>query len=256
VSVSDTLDHLKHELAVASRILDVSGATSAFGHISVRLPGEDAFLIPAARAAGLVRPEDILVVGLDGQRRAGDGTMFVETPIHAAAYRLRPDAQSVAHTHPEMCVALSVADVEPYPVHMTAYRYYDGVPIHPEGRMLTNAAMAEAAVAAMGDRNAVLLKWHGAIVVGPALHWACLGAVLLEYNARLLVHARQLGATTWFPREHSLEMFAAYEGDEGTSAYHREWDYWVERVRQVHGGDLFHLHGAYEPVSPRVLRPD
>jgi len=115
---------------------------------------------------------------------------------------------------------------------------------------------AEAAVAAMEGRNAVLLKWHGAIVVGPTLHWTCLGAVLLEYNARLLFQARLMGDAEFFPRQHSLEMFAAYEGHEGTQAYHREWDYWVERVRRAQGGELFGLYGNYDPVSPRVLRPD
>ncbi|MBX5490262.1 MAG: class II aldolase/adducin family protein [Chloroflexi bacterium] len=254
---AETIARLKHELALASRILDVSGATSAFGHISVRLPGEDAFLIPAARAAALVRPEDILVVGLDGRLREGEGVLFVETPIHAAAYRLRPEVQSVAHTHPEWAITVGLGDEPMYPVHMTACRYFDGVPVHPEGRMLTNAAMAETAIHAMAGRNAVLLKWHGAIVVGPTLHWTCLGAVLLEYNARLLARARQMGISpASFPREHALEMFAAYEGHEGSPAYHREWDYWVERVRRAQGGELFALHGEYQPVSPRNLRPD
>ena len=239
------LEHLKREVALASRILDVSGATSAFGHISVRLPGEDAFLIPAARAAGLVRPEDVLVVGLDGKRRAGEGLMFSETAIHVAAYRARPEVQSVAHTHPEICVMLSVVDTELRPCHLNGYRYYDGVPVHPEGRLLTTATMADAAVAALGHRNAVLLKWHGAIVVGPSLYWTCLGAVRLELNARIQHGAMQVGTPTFFPTEQARQMHELLEGDPASTAYHRDWDYWIEQVAQKHGGDVFRVHGDY-----------
>jgi ribulose-5-phosphate 4-epimerase/fuculose-1-phosphate aldolase len=245
VNAAESIEQLKHNVALASRILDVSGATSAFGHISMRLPGEDAFLLSCARAVGLVRPDDVLVIGLDGVRRSGEGLMFSETAIHAAAYRARPDVQSVAHTHPEMCVSLSVADEELRPCHMTAYRYYDGVAIHPEGRMLTTAVMADAAVAAMGNRNAILLKWHGAIVVGPSLYWTCLGAVQLEFAARIQYQAHQVGQPSFFAREHAHEMYEQLEGARDTTAYHREWDYWVERVRAASGDDVFRLHGAY-----------
>ncbi len=171
--------------------------------------------------------------------------MFSETAIHAAAYRARPDVQSVAHTHPEMCVTLSVTDHELHPCHMTAYRYYDGVPIHPEGRLLTDAALAAPAIQVLGARNAVLLKWHGAIVVGPSLHWTCLGAIQLEFNARLQYQAHQVGRPTFFPRAHALEMYAKLEGQAGSTAYHRDWDYWVERVRRAHGGELFPVYGEY-----------
>jgi ribulose-5-phosphate 4-epimerase/fuculose-1-phosphate aldolase len=166
VNAAESIEQLKHDLALASRILDVSGATSAFGHISVRLPGEDAFLLSCARAAGLVRPDDILVIGLD-------------------------------------------------------------------------------AVDAMGNRNAILLKWHGAIVVGPSLYWTCLGAVQLEFAARIQYQAHQIGRPSFFPREHTREMYEQLEGARDTTAYYREWDYWVERVRAASGDDVFRLHGAY-----------
>ena len=54
--------HLKDELTLASRILANEDLAQGFGHISVRVPGTDRFLIPRLMSPALVQPQDIIQV--------------------------------------------------------------------------------------------------------------------------------------------------------------------------------------------------
>ena len=56
---------IRENLVLANRILDKTGLTVPFGHVSVRAPGSDRLLISRAIAPGLVRDEDLLVVDFD-----------------------------------------------------------------------------------------------------------------------------------------------------------------------------------------------
>jgi ribulose-5-phosphate 4-epimerase/fuculose-1-phosphate aldolase len=57
----DAFAELRHELAVANRILANEGIIDAFGHISVRNPrNPDRYFISRHRASELVEPSDIL----------------------------------------------------------------------------------------------------------------------------------------------------------------------------------------------------
>ncbi|MBV8240265.1 MAG: class II aldolase/adducin family protein, partial [Hyphomicrobiales bacterium] len=55
----DAFAELRHELAVANRILANEGIIDAFGHISVRNPkNPDRYFISRHRACELVEPSD------------------------------------------------------------------------------------------------------------------------------------------------------------------------------------------------------
>ena len=55
-------NELIEKLVMANRILDKTGLTVPFGHVSVREPGSDRLLISRAIAPGLVKDEDLLLV--------------------------------------------------------------------------------------------------------------------------------------------------------------------------------------------------
>ncbi|MGA6969250.1 MAG: class II aldolase/adducin family protein, partial [Xanthobacteraceae bacterium] len=59
--MADPLAALRHELAVANRILANEGIIDAFGHISARNPRDpNRYFIARHRASELVEPSDIL----------------------------------------------------------------------------------------------------------------------------------------------------------------------------------------------------
>ena len=78
------------KLAMANRILFDQGVVDGFGHISVRHDkSPDHFLLSCNRAPGLVRPEDILSYGLNGDLAVlSDKRSYVERFIHSEIYRV------------------------------------------------------------------------------------------------------------------------------------------------------------------------
>src|SRR5262245_34328939 len=68
VPVPDTLAQVRHELAVANRILAPEGVLDAFGHVSVRHPDDPGrYLLSRSRGPELVEPSDILEFTLDSE---------------------------------------------------------------------------------------------------------------------------------------------------------------------------------------------
>ena len=58
--------NLRHELAVANRILAHEGVIDAFGHVSLRHPDDPGrYFLSRSRAPELVEPDDILEFDLD-----------------------------------------------------------------------------------------------------------------------------------------------------------------------------------------------
>ena len=96
------MDNLKGLLVTACRILANEGLTDAFGHISVRIPGTDKFLIPPFASLALVQESDLLTLNLEGKVVEGSKIPNREVYIHSECYRRRPDVGSVCHTHSPM----------------------------------------------------------------------------------------------------------------------------------------------------------
>ena len=102
-------DRLRELLAAAHRVLYHQGLVDYLGHCSVRVPGTDRVLIkpkhsPNVRGLGSLRPEDMVVIDLDGNLVDAGAAGATEGPpaecfIHTEIYRARPDVSAVVHTH-------------------------------------------------------------------------------------------------------------------------------------------------------------
>jgi len=83
----------------AGKFLDSKGwvpATS--GNISVRVDQERVAITASGRHKGRLKPEDILLVDLEG-RPLQDKKPSAETLLHTLLYRIFPTASAVVHTH-------------------------------------------------------------------------------------------------------------------------------------------------------------
>ena len=81
----------------AWRFLYRRGFIEGFGHISVRPPGADRFMITRHSLAMNAKPEDFVVIDLDGHKLEGAGQVPGEYPIHLEILRARPDVGCVIH---------------------------------------------------------------------------------------------------------------------------------------------------------------
>lgn len=226
------LDTLKSELAAASRILYREGLVDAFGHISVRVPGTDTYLIPPRMSPALVRPEDIVTIDLEGRKVAGEKLPTNEIALHTRIYRARPDVNSVAHTHSPMVIALGVTGQTVRPLHNAAVAFHAGVPLFNRPGLINTDEIADEMVATLGQLRAVMLRGHGANIAAPRLKLATLWAITLEEAARLQIMASSIGQPVFFNNA-DLDIVGRdlYEAAGGETQITRAWDYYVSRIQ-------------------------
>jgi L-fuculose-phosphate aldolase len=177
------------------------------GNCSVR--SDDAFAVtPTGVPYDSFGPEDVPVVGVDGERRAGEMAPSSEVPMHAAIYR-QTEVGAIVHTHSPWTTTLAVAGEELPPVHYMIVAVGRRVPLAEYARYGTDA-LAENVVTAMreADADAAILRNHGLVVTGPDLSTTVENAVHVESLARLYLSARAAG---FEPEELTDEQLEAVE---------------------------------------------
>ena len=160
------------------------------GNVSARLPDGRFLATPSASHLGVLEPEDLLVVTLDGTvQHAGSGRVTSEWAMHRACYQ-RPDVDAVFHAHPVHVVARSL-DGEDMPdgVLPEVVVAIGPVPTVPYATTGTGE-LAKAVGDAIATHNAVVLERHGAVTVGTTIQQACARMEALEHAARILCATR------------------------------------------------------------------
>ncbi len=194
-------DRMRERVCAAYRAAGERGlVASSSGNASGRLPGRDLMAVtPKGARADLLTPEDVLVVDFEGDPVEGDGIPSTESLMHIAAYRARPDIGGVIHTHSPCASALAVAHRALPPI-LDEQVLYLGERIEvAEYAISGSEELAAAAVAGLGERNAVLLQHHGLLAVGADIEEALRNAVLVEHVAQVYLLARRLGEVRELP---------------------------------------------------------
>src|SRR5256885_2035337 len=97
------------------------------GNLSAREPGADTCLVtPTGVDYDTMRPEDVVLVDLAGQPVDQGPKPSVDTPIHAAIYRVRPDVGACIHTHSPYAAAFSTLHREIPPLITESAGYIGG----------------------------------------------------------------------------------------------------------------------------------
>jgi ribulose-5-phosphate 4-epimerase/fuculose-1-phosphate aldolase len=230
------MDDLKEKLVIAGRILDKEGLVRPMGHISVRIPGTETFLITRSIAPGMATVDDIVVCNLDGNVIGGKySKTFGEVMAHVAVYKKRKDIHSVAHTHSPYVVALSMTDTTLLPVSIEALKLgYDPIGFYNKMIHLTTMKIGEEVADLIGTNRIVILKGHGAVVVGKSIEETTVSCTELEKAAKLQVIATSTGKLkimTEIEMKPVILFFRAMDAQGGTaSPYGRTWEYYKSQV--------------------------
>jgi HCOMODA/2-hydroxy-3-carboxy-muconic semialdehyde decarboxylase len=220
------------ELVVANRILFAHGVVDAFGHVSARHDKRpDRFLLARNMAPALVTPADLLEFDLDGNPISpGDRSVYLERFIHAEAYRARADVMAVVHSHSPAVVPFGVASGVPLRAiwHMSAF-IGEGAPVfeirsaagNGSDLLIRDGALGAALASSLGSHCVVLMRGHGATVVGASVREAVFRAVYTEINAKLQLEALRFGSITYLTPEESVAAARSVGGQ-----INRAWDLW------------------------------
>jgi HCOMODA/2-hydroxy-3-carboxy-muconic semialdehyde decarboxylase len=226
------------DLAAASRILVAQGVVDGFGHVSLRHPqAPDRYLMARSIAPALVTPADIIEYDLDSNPCNANGRgSFLERFIHGEIYKARPDILSVVHSHSPSVVPFGLVGVPMQAMFHNAAFLAAGVPVFDirekfgaTDMLVGNGAKGVALAQAMGDKDVVMMRAHGAVACGPTLQAAVFRAVYTEVNARIQHLTLALGRGA---------PLAALDNEEGRladainqTAGLRAWDLWRTQVR-------------------------
>src|SRR5687767_13484426 len=169
-------DTLMTSTLKAWRCLYRRGFIEGFGHISVRLPGTERFMITRHSLAMNAKPEDFVVIDLDGRKCEGAGHVPGEYPIHLEILRARPDVGCVIHYHGMYSTAFTTSVETLRPIHLMGTLFHDGIPVYPDPKLVSDRTRGAALAKALGPHRAVLLRAHGAAITGSSVEEAVGGA--------------------------------------------------------------------------------
>ncbi len=220
---TDTI--LREKLAICTRIFAMQGLIGVFGHVSAYDPGSRrVFLSPGMGSdRSTTKAEGIFVLGPSGNTLdAGEGDVPVEWPIHTALHAARSDALAVAHLHSPYATLFAIADRTFKPVTLQGALFAEGVPLYREANLVKTPAQGQQLVEVMGDKRAVLMRGHGAVVAGRDLEEVLFCSLVLEDDACKTMQAATLGEVGTI----SLEECRAFDGETGLQRRsHRAWNY-------------------------------
>ncbi len=189
---------LRVQLAACYRLVALYGWSDlVFTHISARVPGpEHHFLI---NPYGLMFDEITAssLVKVDQRCNKVIDSPFPVNPagftIHSCIHDARPDIACVLHTHSRAGVAVSAQKCGVLPISQQstfvlaslAYHDYEGVALRDDEKPRL--------VADLGDRNFLMLRNHGLLVVGPTVADAFLSMYIFENTCRIQIDAQAGG---------------------------------------------------------------
>lgn len=195
-SRDDAEASLRDDLLHAYHILDADGQSSGIaGHLTARLPGADRFWShPWGVGFDEVRADGLVEADLDLRTLRGEGRVNPTLHIHTRIYRARPDVTCIVHTHGKSALALGCAGMTLEPVTQTGSVFFEDIALFDEFHgIVLDTNEGDAIAAALGPRRGLLLKNHGALVVGTSVAEACAGMTILEFAADVQLRAAAAG---------------------------------------------------------------
>jgi ribulose-5-phosphate 4-epimerase/fuculose-1-phosphate aldolase len=230
-TATETLVELAWDLVAANRILADHEVVDGYGHVSVRSPDNpQRYLISSHMAPQTVTPDDLIEMDLDSRPMDTRGrSMQSERFIHGCIYKARPDVHAVVHFHAPATVLMSVSGEPLRPIYHMAGFIGAGVPLFEirdvagmTNLLISNAMLGDALARALGDKPAILLRGHGAVVVGKDLPEVTGRAVYLTINAQM--QSQVLGR--------KIEYLSAEEARlaDSQGGYPKDWELWKAKV--------------------------
>ena len=236
--VSD-LNELRYQLALASRMLAHEGVLDAFGHVSLRHPGDpNRYFLPRSRSPQLVEPADVLEYTLDSEpMTAPADKQFAERVIHGCIYQARPEVMVVCHHHAAAVLPFCIAGVPIVPVFHLGAAVGENIPFWDQrdefgdtNLLVVKPEEGRSLARALGKHPAVLMTHHGATVVGGDVRELVSRSIFICQNAQFQLQAHMLGKVVPLS---SGETRLAGTINSMPNVTGRTWEYWTMRLEEA-----------------------
>ena len=186
----------RNEVAYFMRRLYRQGLTTTSGGNVSCLTADGNVAISASQwDKGELQAEGVGIVSLrDGYSLTPELKLSIETGLHLAIYRARPDVKAIVHAHPVTATAFC-ATSSPINTRLTAEAYaLLGDPVWIPYALMGTPELAENVAQCMQPPTVCgLMENHGVLTVAPTLLSAFDKLELLEVAARQTVLLKQIG---------------------------------------------------------------
>ncbi|NLB89083.1 MAG: class II aldolase/adducin family protein [Syntrophomonadaceae bacterium] len=207
-------DLKKQVYETAQEIYSSKLVTGTWGNVSARTENNHLIITPSGMDYNILNPEDMLVVDMNGQVVEGEFKPSIETPMHIAIYKQRPDVKAIVHVHSPYATAFAVAH-KPIPVILEETAQVIGHPIKVADYAICGShELAQEVTKCITDNEkAVLLANHGLVALANDLKDALKICFIAEKTAMIAIYATQLGGVNSLSEEDTMllnKKFASY----------------------------------------------
>jgi len=195
-SLCQALVQAAQRMAADGHVLGTSG------NVSLRVPGEEKFLItPSSLPYPDLTPEDIVLMDFQGEILSEGRPPSVESGMHLRILKEREDVKAIFHHHSPCATALAALRI-PIPPFLEELVIYLGGPVQVAPYAGSGSdELAENVMKNLEGRAAVLMANHGSLCVGSSLEKAYHVVNLVERAARVYLLARTVGEPPVLPQE-------------------------------------------------------
>lgn len=166
-----------------------------WGNVSLRVQG-GILLTPSKVEYATMQPWDLVMIDPAGNKLEGHRRPTSEKEVHRRILVNRPDVGAVIHAHTEAAMAVSALMIGEVPCLTEEMSQLLGGSIPLTERYVPaqeHALLGQTAAAAIGEKNAVILRNHGPVCCGRDLEEAFLAVQVVEKSCRIYLQAVQAG---------------------------------------------------------------
>lgn len=215
------LTSISEKLVKAWKFFYKRGFVDGFGHISARVHSNGHILLSRHALTSTVSMDDFVLLDLNGRCLSGPAALPGELPIHIEIYKRRPDVGSIAHFHCLFSTSFTISDTALRPAYFLASIFRNGIPIHPDSRLISDPERGVALANTLGNSRAALLKAHGVVVTGGDVEEMVAGTFILEDNAHRAWISASMGELQFLDENIMAEIEADILKSKG--AFRRIW---------------------------------
>src|SRR5437660_6227683 len=185
---------IREEICRIGAMLHQRGYVAACdGNISVRLGQNRVLCTPTSISKGMMTPDDLVLVDMEGQQQNGKRHPSTELGMHLLFYTLRPEVRAVVHAHPSTATGFAAAGISLEQVLVAeVVTAFGKIPLASYG-MPGTQELSDALRPLVPHHDALLMAHHGVVTCGHTLLKAYMNMECVEHYAQVALVARQLG---------------------------------------------------------------